>query len=641
MCGIAGVLNFDREEPVSEDLMRRMVASLRHRGPDDTGVHVDGNAGLGFARLSIMDLSPAAGQPMPNEDETIWSVVNGEIYNFQDLRHELEGLGHSFRSRSDSEVVVHLYEEYGSSLFARLRGMFALGIWDSRKRRLLLARDRLGKKPLVYHVDQGALAFASEVKAILQDSRIRRQVNPDGVDRFLSFGYVPDGTSAFHGVRKLLPGEFLSCADGKIERETYWKASFSKKLTMSERECSERLLALLKEAIRLRLVSDVPLGVFLSGGVDSSLVVALMSELADEVKSISIGFDDAKYDELLHARIVADRYSSEHIELVLKPSALEVLPNLVWHYGEPFADSSAIPSYYVSRLAKEHVTVALNGDGGDEAFAGYGRYVSRRVRNALHGLPLRARSSIANAIRAVGRGMGHGRIELLGTVLTQPLVRRYADFMTLEFFEDAERRSLYTPEFLEQVSCQANGYVSPIMAESDARDWIDKVLYTEMRTVLPGDLLVKMDIASMANGLEARSPFLDHEFVEFTTQIPSSLKLRRGIRKYILKKAARRYLPKSILYRRKQGFAIPLETWFRGPLGEFASEVLTDRATVERGFFVPGRVEQLLASHMSGQENHDHRLWSLLNLELWCRQYIDTPEMTTSCPMGEANLGRT
>jgi asparagine synthase (glutamine-hydrolysing) len=629
MCGIGGKLYFDQARPVEPEVLERMNAAQAHRGPDDSGIYCQGAVGLAHRRLSIIDLSPAGHQPMANEDGTIWIVFNGEIYNFQALRLRLAERGHRFRSRTDTEVLLHLYEEYGVDCLQFLRGMFAFAIWDAPRRQLFLARDRLGKKPLCYQQDAEALRFASEAKAILQDPAVEPQPDPVGVSRYLTYGYVPSPGSAFQGMRKLPPAHYLLFREGKTEVVRYWQLRRSQKLHRPEGEWCREILARLEEAVRLRLVSDVPLGAFLSGGIDSSAVVAMMSHASGGViKTFSIGFDEPEYDELRFARQVAERFGTEHHELVVRPDATAILPKLAWHYDEPFGDSSAVPTYYVAQMTRRHVTVALNGDAGDEDFGGYDRYVASLLAASFDRLPgaRLLRRAIRWGLRLWPQGgrrtslLSRGRRFLDG--LTELPERRYARWFC-HFYGD-RKDELCSPEF--RAAWGEDDALEVLLRayrESDATDFLDATLGVDAALYLPDDLLVKVDIASMAHSLEARSPFLDHEFMEFAATIPSNLKVRGRVKKHILKRALSGLLPDEILHRPKMGFGMPIDHWFRHELRDLAYDTLLGPRCLARGYFRPEALRRLLDEHTRGTANWHYLLWTLLMLELWHRTYVD------------------
>lgn len=637
MCGIAGRLNLDPAVPVEAPLMRRMAATIRHRGPDDEGIFVDGPIGLASRRLAIIDLSPQGHMPMSNEDGSVWVVFNGEIYNFLELRKDLIARGHRFRSRTDTEVLVHLYEERGVECVRELRGMFAFAVWDARIRTLFLARDRLGQKPLFYQLDGKAFRFASEPKAILADPDVLREPDPRAIHYYLTYQYVPSPLSAFRGVQKLPPAHYLVMTSGGTPRvERYWKLSYERKIRRSERALCEELRERLREAVRLRLVSDVPLGAFLSGGLDSSAIVALMSEVSHgRVKTFSIGFEEAGYNELPFARQVAERFGTEHHEFVVRPNAVEILPELVWHYNEPYADSSALPTYYLSRLARRKVTVALNGDAGDENFAGYPRHVAIQLVQWFHQLPRWIKRGTIQASRLIPDRLPpqhllqHGK-RFVGRSLETTPQREYGRWIS--HFTDPVKAQLYTEAFRTEVDgLDSLGPLLEIFAASDAPDLIEAALDADVNLYLPDDLLVKVDIASMAHGLEARSPLLDHTLMEFVASIPRHQKVRYGIKKYLFKKAMTGLLPRQIIHREKQGFGVPIDRWFRHELRELAVETLLGRRAVDRGYFKPEAVRRLLDEHISGRANWHHHLWNLLMLELWHQMFIDR---TLSPPNG-------
>lgn len=612
---------------MEEGAIRRMAAVLAHRGPDGEGVFVKDHVGLGHRRLAIIDLSQAGHQPMSNEDGSIWIVFNGEIYNFLELRDGLIRKGHTFRSRSDTEVIVHLYEDLGLEALRVLRGMFAFAIWDANRKRLLLARDRFGKKPLFYFAGSSSFVFASELQSLLEDPSVPRVPDLEAIRYYLTYQYVPSPHTAFQGIRKLPPAHYLLLEDGQFRLTRYWDLHYAEKSREPEEALSERLRGHLEEAVRLRMISDVPVGALLSGGIDSSTVVALMTRLSGSpVKTFSIGFEEDGFSELPHARSVARRFGTEHHEFVVKPDAVTVLPLLVRHFGEPFADSSAVPQYHLSRLAREFVTVALAGDGGDEAFGGYDRYLAvllarpadhlpRFIGNGLAGLGKRLSrvSRIAPFLSRAGR--------FLQALSDDPL-RRYARWMS--HFDREQQVALFSEDFLEQVcGIDPEGPILDAYRESDATHLLDATLDVDVRTYLPNDLLVKVDITSMASSVEVRSPFLDHPLMEFAASLPPSLKIRGLEKKYLLKRAMADLLPEEILHRPKQGFAVPLEHWFRRDLREMAHDILLAPRCLGRGYFRAEAVKRLLDEHVRAVGRWHHQLWNLLMLELWHRACID------------------
>jgi asparagine synthase (glutamine-hydrolysing) len=628
MCGIAGAADF-RNRRIDEALVRAMCQALRHRGPDDEGVVFFPLAGrpgsrraaaaLGSRRLSIIDLT-GGHQPLSNEDGTVWTVCNGEIYNFRELRAELEGKGHRFTTASDCEVIVHLYEERGEDFVSALDGMFALALWDDRTQRLVLARDRFGKKPLLYAQVNGRLLFASEFQALLRDGTLPREVDLAALDDYLAFMAIPAPRTIYRAVRKLPPGHLLILDRRGTTVRPYWRLSYGPKLRLGEGEAAEAVLEALTRAVRKRLVSDVPLGAFLSGGVDSSAVVACMAGLTDRpVKTFSIGFEESDYDELPHARRVARRFGCDHHEFVVRPRAVDVLPTLVRHFGEPFADSSAVPTYYLSRMTREHVTVALSGDGGDEAFAGYGRHLGFRLAEWWQRTPALLRRPLAGATGGLAAG-GPG---------ARSLPVRAGRFLNVASRSRPERyrawAGLFTPEAMRSLrGCAlADGAASDaLFDEAEGLDAVDAALAADTRFYLPTDLLVKMDIMSMANSLEVRSPFLDRDLVELAARLPSDLKLRRFTSKFVLKKALAARVPAENLSRGKRGFAVPIGGWFRGELRDFLADHLLDARCARVGLVRPAVVAELIADHQAGRRDHAHQLWTLLMLELWHREFI-------------------
>ncbi|MDT7604715.1 MAG: hypothetical protein QOF61_2712 [Acidobacteriota bacterium] len=628
MCGITGIVRRGGRS-VDEDVLRRMCEAIRHRGPDDDGFYLGESVGLAMRRLAIIDLAHGQ-QPITNEDRTVWIVFNGEIYNYLDLRDRLEKLGHTFRTDSDTEAIVHAYEQYGADCPRYLRGMFAFAIWDERKEELFLARDRVGKKPVLYSLTStGQFVFGSEFSALLQHPEVSRDVDETAIHYYLSFMCVPAPLTAYRAIRKLEPGHSLRYTrDGEIKIERYWEPNFNRKEKWSEEEAGERAVAVLRDAVRVRLMSEVPLGAFLSGGIDSSAVVALMSEESSApVKTFSIGFDEQDFSELHHARRVAEHVGADHHEFIVRPDAMEVLPTLVEHYGEPYADSSAIPTYYVSRETRRHVTVALNGDGGDECFAGYERYAAMRLAETYRRVPASLREGfIRQAINWLPSSeLRRSRvrdIKRFTASASLPSVERYLRWVSV--FDTEAKDDLYTAEFrARMMPHHAADFLSPWFARANGAGVVDAALLADTMTYLPNDLLVKVDIASMANSLEARAPFLDHHVIEFAASLPEELKLRGRTTKYLLKKVLRKLLPAENLDRRKQGFGVPIGHWFRGEMQPFLRETLLSEKSLRRGLFKPEAVRRLVEEHTTGQRDHAHRLWTLLMLELWFARFID------------------
>jgi asparagine synthase (glutamine-hydrolysing) len=628
MCGICGkVLNRDGDNQSLASVVA-MTETLVHRGPDDSRVHCAHRAALGHRRLSIIDLSTGR-QPMFNEDGDVAVVFNGEIYNFPILRDELICAGHRFVSSSDTEVIVHLYEEMGPDFVHRLRGMFAIAVWDERGQQLTLARDRLGKKPLFYMPMRDGLIFASELKALLQDEALGRAVDPVGMKLYLELGYIPAPHTILDKVRKLKPGHVLTWRDNVLKVWCYWNAPPVPAIDgKSETDLLSELDTRLREAVRVRLMSDVPLGAFLSGGIDSSLVVALMADMLDEpVRTFSIGFEQETHNELPYARQVAERYATRHTEFTVRPDATEVLPKLVWHLDEPFADASALPTYYVSSLAREHVTVALNGDGGDELFAGYGRFRSENLIHIVGRLPRAIRQLLSGLLERVPQGRSTSPQARLRRICARSLLdftERIADYYYSNGFHPEQLEDLCTPGFLDQIrGILHEKYVVKYLASLPDMDQTNSALAVGLGIYLPDDLLVKMDRMSMACSLEARSPMLDQEFVAWAVRLPWSYKVRGVTTKYLLRKLAERYLPNGLAYRKKQGFSVPVNDWFRRELREMAYDILLSQRSRNRGYFRVDRVQELLDAHQI-ERNHGQQIWTLLMLELWHQQFIDT-----------------
>ena len=628
MCGIVGFVN-NSERAADQGVLEAMNGAIVHRGPDDDGFYVHDNVGMAMRRLSIIDLAGGK-QPMHNADRTKWIVFNGEIYNYRELRADLEKRGHSFYTNSDTEAIIHLYDEYGADCLQYLRGMFAIAIWDKSDSSLFLARDRVGKKPILYsHQPNGDLIFGSEFQAILKHPSVTREVDYGAIDSYLSYLCVPAPETAFKQIRKLEPGHWLKWKDGNVETRRYWLPNFSKKIKISEDEAIQETTRILRESTKLRMISEVPLGAFLSGGVDSSIVVALMAqESAAPVKTFSIGFEEQDFSELKYARRVAEHVGAEYSEFIVRPDALEVLPTLVEHYGEPYADSSAVPTYYVAKETRQHVTVALNGDGGDESFAGYERYMAMEVAELYRRIP-----------RILRRTLIEGPIRMLPTSeIKKTRVRDVQRFLISANESRKERYARWmsaikpTAKLALLYSDEMNARVGEHNAAAVLDEWFDRAgdlglldatLLADQMTYLPNDLLVKVDIATMANSLEARSPFLDHKVIEFAASLPESLKMNRFRPKYLLKKVAARLVPPEVVYRRKMGFGVPIAHWFRGEMKDFVRDVLLSPASLSRGVFRPKTIEMYIDQHIRGEVDHATPIWTLLMLELWYRRFID------------------
>jgi asparagine synthase (glutamine-hydrolysing) len=621
MCGIAGIVEVGGRA-VDRDLLTAMTTVQAHRGPDGDGFVCRDGVGFGHRRLAIIDLV-SGDQPMPNDDRSAWIVFNGEIYNYRELREELEARGTRFRTQSDTEVILRAYEAYGPECVTRLRGMFAFAILDERARQVFLARDRVGIKPLVYHWNGRRLLFASELKGILEASDVPRELDLEALGEYLGYHYVAAPRTIFRTVRKLPPASTLTLSlDGGAPRVArYWTLRFSPQARVSESEWIEGLRAHLAQAVRSHMISDVPIGAFLSGGLDSSTVVALMAQASSApVRTFSIGFAESDFDELAYARQVAARYGTDHYELVVKPSALDVLPKLAWHFDEPFADSSAIPTYYVSKITREHVTVALSGDGGDENFAGYRRYARAQE---LHDRLDRGVLRLARPLLRLAAGVlpvgapGQAYAGLLGA----GDFGRYHRLMTYERSETL--RHLLSADLRGAIAAPGPARFSGLASELGAPDYVSALQLIDVNTYLPEDILTKVDRASMAVSLESRVPLLDHVLMEYAATIPSTLKLRDGQGKYILKRAMASSLPGDILTRRKMGFGVPLGDWFRGELREMVRDVLLSQAARERGLFRTAGIARLIEAHDTGRRDYSARLWALVCLELWMGQWLD------------------
>ena len=627
MCGIAGKIDFSG--PVDRAVISRMCSAMEHRGPDSCGIWSNGGAALGMQRLAIIDVA-GGDQPIFNEDRSVAVVMNGEIYNFQQLREELIAAGHRFASASDTEVLVHLYEEHGERLVEHLRGMFAFAIWDDRRQRLLLGRDRVGKKPLFVVRRGSKLWFASEVMALLQDPEVSREPNPSAILSYLAYQFVPHPTSAFAELEKLPPASTLVVDRDGAELKRYWSLHYDAPAPVgTEQELAEQLRDLIWEATRIRLISEVPLGAFLSGGVDSSAVVAAMADQTVEpVKTFSIGFPDADFDELQFARLVAQRFGTDHHEFVVEPHALEIMPKLARHYGEPFADPSAIPSFYLAELTSGHVTVALNGDGGDESFAGYGRYVSNDMVGRLDWLPAPAQRLVPKLVGPLGEGARsngtRARIQRLARALAMEPHVRYAHWMSA--FQAHMRAPMFQPEFLAAAGGSSpEDVIADVWTNSTAPSSVERMLDTDVNTYLPGDLLVKMDIATMAYSVEGRSPFLDHRLMEFAAALPPELKLQRTHGKVLLKSAMRGVVPDEVLDRPKMGFGVPLVRWFREELRDLPSELLMASDSRVHAYVKPDAIQQMINEHRDSSADHSLRLWVLIQLEMWHREVVESP----------------
>jgi len=623
MCGIVGMVMKDAGCLVDAADVRRMCDMIIHRGPDEEGVLAQGQVGLGIRRLSIIDLSTGQ-QPVHNEDKSVWVVFNGEIYNFPQLRSELQARGHRFYTNSDTEVIVHLYEEHGRDCVRYLRGMFAFALWDVKNQKVLLARDRFGKKPLHYSLRNGRLLFGSEIKSLLAVAPELQEIDAEGLQDYFCFGYIPEPKTGFTAIRKLSPGHTLEFAKGELRIQAYWDLpKFGVAPLQSEEECLEQLEAHLREAVRIRLISDVPLGALLSGGVDSSVVVALMSQISSApVKTFSIGFANQDFNEAEHARLVARTFGTEHHEFVVEPDFTDALLALTHQLEEPFGDASMLPTYAVCRMARQHVTVALAGDGGDELFAGYDRYPINLQRQRQKIMPRWAGSLYRDHLFPRLPASVYGRRYLY--TMSLPPEERYLDYLSV-LDMNGPGADVFSQDFLSicrRLPSPLESY-REYLRNAPANDDLSRLQYLDLKTYLPGDILTKVDRMSMASSLEVRAPLLDHVMAEWACQLSPQWKIRNGEQKYLLKKVAERLgVPRSVLYRRKQGFAIPLGQWFREKWKDELLAILLEPTTLQRGYFDAKGIRQLMSEHARGRRDRSRELWLLLVFELWQRNFI-------------------
>ena len=625
MCGIAGALSVDGG--LTRETLAGALGSLIHRGPDGEGTWSDGLCALAQRRLAIIDLTEAGQAPLSNEDGSVWVTHNGEIYNFAALRSDLEKRGHRFRSHCDTEVIVHAYEEWGSTCVDRFRGMFAFAVWDANERRLFLARDRVGKKPLFYALTPNSFHFASEIQGMLAFPDVDRgEVDLAALDEYLSYGYIPAPRTGFTGISKLEPGTTLT-VDLRdrlsVDHRRYWDLDYEPKSSQDMAEAAERVRGELTEAVRLRLISDVPLGAFLSGGIDSSIVVGLMAQLSTHrVRTFSIGFSERAFNELEHARRIAERWDCDHTEEIVEPDALSILPMLVRHYGEPYADSSAIPTFYVAQAARRSVTVALNGDGGDESFGGYQRYWAMKLAAQVGRFPGADRlgALVGGTVAARDRRSAAGRVGRFFDSASLPPADRYARWVG--YVDGTLKDELYSDD-LRSASRGGNLLLHALFDRHGSLSAVDQAMAVDVRTYLPYDLLVKVDIAAMACSLEARSPFLDHEVMELAARLPTSLKVRGRTGKVILREAFADLLPKENVRRPKMGFGVPVGDWLRGPVQSLLRDCLLSDQAASRGYFQKATLARLVDEHVSGRVDRTPQLWSLLMLELWHREVGD------------------
>jgi asparagine synthase (glutamine-hydrolysing) len=626
MCGICGIYEYKTHKLVDQQSLADMLSVLHHRGPDDGGVFFDKDMALGMRRLSIIDLDGGK-QPISNEDGSITTVFNGEIYNYQSLREELEGRGHRLLTASDTEVIVHLYEDFGEECVQQLRGMFGFAVWDAHKRRLLLARDRLGIKPLYYTHAGGRLIFGSEIKAILQHPSVQIHLNREGLNNFLSLKYVPAPQTMFEGIHALPPGHLLTCDENGVKICCYWDLSFAnhRNNDMPEEAYAEQLQALLRESVKLHLTSDVPFGAFLSGGVDSSTIVALMSQfLGEPVKTYSVGFDGTgeKFSELPYARLVAKKFQTDHHEVFIRPAHLvDLAQKVVWHLDQPLAEHATLANYMVAELASRDVKMVLTGEGGDELFAGYARYSGERLSPFFQRIPKAAKSL---ALAASSHLPGLRRQKLALYALSQPdEAARFVNWFPL--FNSEMKQAVLSKDLKDSLrGYDADSVFRQHLACTDASEPLDRMLYVDTKLWLPDLLLARGDKMSMAVSLEARVPLLDHKLVEFAATLPQNLKVKGLVRKYLLKKVSRRWLPSEIIDRKKQGFPMPSSLWFRKEARSFLRDVLSPSAVRTRGLFDPIFVEKLIEQHENGFADHSALLWGLMSVELWQNVFMDS-----------------
>ena len=627
MCGIVGKYNFASDEPVAPQLLTVMCDKITYRGPDDSGIYHCGPVGLGHRRLSIIDLSPLGHQPMASDDKKLWIVFNGEIYNFQQLRRQLESLGYRFVSNCDTEVIIYMYRQYGAECLQYLRGMFAFAIWDQECEQLFLARDRIGKKPLFYYCDGKHFLFASEIKSLLVDPVVAKVIDPQALYDYFCYLYVPDPKTIYRHIRKLEPGHYLVCSRQGIADKQYWDIHFHHKLASTREEIAAQLRTLLDESVGLRMISDVPLGAFLSGGIDSSAVVALMArQQTRPVTTCSIGFAAKQYDELDFARMIARQFHTDHHEFTVEQKAEEILGELAYYFDEPFADQSAVPTYYVSKLARQRVTVALAGDGGDENFIGYEKYFLDDVENQVRRkIPRLLRATLGSLL---SRALVHAHHPLLGkaaTLLnTLSYEADYGFYLSNSECTDRQWRQIIRQDFRRELGdYHPFSVVQRYYHQADSDNHLARIIYTDLKNYLPGDILVKVDRMSMANSLEVRAPLLDHRVIEFAAAIPEWLKYQRGEKKYILKYALEPLLPRQILYRRKMGFCVPLAHWLRGELQPLARHYLFAKNAGLKHFFKPAPLRRIWQMHQHGIRDYAVLLWSFLMFELWYQNFME------------------
>lgn len=623
MCGICGYYSIDGN--IDKNLLALMTDELKHRGPDECGYYTDEKIALGHRRLSIIDLCTGQ-QPMTNEDKNIWIIYNGEFYNFKEYIPYLQTKGHNIKTASDTEIIIHLYEEFGVDCLQKIRGMFAFALWDKNKDMIFLARDRMGQKPIFYTLQNNKFYFASELKSILKDKNIKRTISNQSIDYYLTYQYIPSPFSVYENIYKLMPAEYLLFKNNRIiKKERYWELPVTENSKITYNDAKEKLRELLFDSVQLRLISDVPIGVFLSGGIDSSIITAIMSKISNtKIKTFSIGFEEADYNELDYARTVAKKYDTEHTEFIVKPNAIELLEKIAYYYNEPYADSSALPTYYVSKMTSKYVKVALNGDAGDELFCGYHRYVAIKILSLLNKFPF-IKPLIKSVINTIPEnGFNNRRLIQIRNFLKNIDLSETAAYKKLiSHFDDERRKKLYTDNFKNEISFAANDdYIVSILNKfSNVNSITQKIMFLDQLTYLPEDLLVKVDIATMMNSIEGRSPMLDHKFVEFVNSLPVEFKLNMFRKKYIFKDTFKDLLPEKILKRNKMGFGVPLFHWFRNELKDFAYTNILNGHFIHQGYFNKDYVKKLIDNHINKSENNSLRIWNLLILEMWYKVY--------------------
>ena len=624
MCGICGTSFRSQDKNVSESLLTKMCETIVHRGPDDIGVFTDQNFGMGMRRLSIIDLNTGH-QPQFNEDGSLAIVFNGEIYNYRELRQKLIANGHKFQTDSDNESIIHAYEESGFECLQKLNGMFGFSIYDCKEKQLFLARDRVGIKPLYYYMDDEVFAFGSEIKPILQIGGIDRTIDVEALNLFLTFEYIPSPYSIFKKIRKIPPGHFLVYRDHSVKIHKYWDVEFNQDAKYLE---DDELRDLIRDAVKLRLVSDVPLGAFLSGGIDSSTIVGLMAESMDRpVKTFSIGFEDQSYNELNYARTIAKKFETEHTEFIIQPDAVDLVEKLVYHLDEPLGDFSIFPTYLVSKMARDYVTVVLSGDGGDELFAGYDTYIADKIAGRFQILPKYLRNGVIKPIinlfppQEQKKGMINKMRRFIEGI-EYPEDLQHVRWMV--FLSEMDRHQLFNADVSQSINGESTyEFIRSYFHQSSSSDRLNQQNFVDFKTYLVDNILVKVDRMSMATSLEARVPFLDHRVVESSFRIPGNLKLNGKNSKYILKRTMKDLLPKEILHRDKQGFSIPIKNWLRDELRQLMQDVLNPDKLKQQGIFDHTFVSKLVNEHLSGSENHSHRLWALMMFELWHDQFAN------------------